>query len=113
MKRTVQILIVLIFVQFLSASTPVEFSFRQLMVVYREPACSYFIAEGGDGYFRIFEWRDGYDPQPGAMMLGKLQSAGYADIYYPLADRKGAVRLVSSHESWARAVQSYFNYCGY
>ncbi len=111
MKAIRKILLVLIVLEFLSGSAPFSLAFQQLAVVYREPACSYFIAEGRDGTFRIFEWRDGYDPQPGELMLGKLQPAGYSEIYYPDPDRKGAVRLVSTHDTRGKALQRYYDYC--
>ncbi len=98
---------------FLSAGSAIgyyDFGLRTI-VVYREPGCSYFIAQEAYGGYYILEWNDGYDPQPGDILLGNLSSV-FADIYYPLPDRKGSVLVEHRYDSKGEAIREYYKYCG-
>ncbi|MEN6465845.1 MAG: hypothetical protein ABFD62_11750 [Syntrophaceae bacterium] len=81
------------------------------VVVYREPGCTYFIAEGPNYYYLIMEWRDGYDPIPGEILLGDFKNVGYSDAYYPEADRKGAVYVEANSLSRSEAIVKYYKIC--
>lgn len=81
------------------------------VVVYREIGCSHFIAEGPNARYYIIEWRDGYDPGLGDIMLGDLKS-GYADVYYPLSDQRGSVYVDYVYEKRGDAIRKYYEYCG-
>jgi len=81
------------------------------VVVYREPGCAYFIAEGPNYYYLIMEWRDGYDPVPGEILLGDFRNTGYSDAYYPEADRKGSVYVEALSLSRSEAIVKYYRIC--
>lgn len=87
-----------------------DFSTRAV-IVYREPGCPYFIAEGPNYYYLIMEWRDGYDPVPGQIVLGDFRNIGYSDAYYPEPDRKGAVYVEATSLSRTEAIVRYYKIC--
>ena len=92
-------------------SYTVDFPTRAV-VVYRVPGCTHFIAEGPN-QFLIMEWRDGYDPVQGDILLGDFKNTGYADAYYPVPDVKGAVRVCAAYVSWGETIIQYYKVCPY
>jgi hypothetical protein len=106
------IVIVLLLGSVYSACPYSDYFTTRLVVVYRAPGCTHFIAEGPN-YYSIMEWRDGYDPAPGDILLGDFKNTGYTDAYYPVPDGKGAVRVCSGYLSWGEAITKYYKICPY
>lgn len=80
------------------------------VVVFKEPTCKHFVAQGPDGFY-LLEYQGGYDPDKGDFIVGSFNSYGFKQAYYPDREQDGKVYVNGFKMSQDSAFQGYFDHC--
>ncbi len=95
-----------------SGSGAISASSRQVRVVFKPQNCrSYFLADGDSGGIYLLEWYGGHDPEEGDAILGKINSYGFKDVFYPNKNSKGRVYVDDFMLSRDRAIEKISEKC--
>jgi hypothetical protein len=105
--KTIMIGLVLVTTIFLPFSS--AFGDKGVIVFYKS-GCDYFIADGPNGYY-LLEWYGGYDPSEGDIIIGRLNSYGFKNVYYPRQGKKGRIYVEDYLLSKDDALEKYFEHC--
>jgi hypothetical protein len=81
-------------------------------VIFRRSGCrDYFLADGDAGGVYLLEWYGGYDPSVGDAIVGKINSYGFKDVFYPLKNQSGRVWVDDYMLSKSRAMEKILEKC--
>ncbi len=108
MKTLCKCLPVLITLSILSMADHVHAA--KAVVVFKEPACKHFVAQGPDGFY-LLEYQGGYDPDKGDFIVGSFNSYGFKQAFYPDKEQDGKVYVNGFKMSRDDALQGYFDHC--
>ncbi len=81
-----------------------------ITVVFTKPGCDYFIADGIQGFY-LLEWYGGHDPDVGDVIVAKLGSYGFKDVYYSKPGADGRVYVDDYLLSQSSVVDQFRQKC--
>lgn len=79
------------------------------VTIKRSGCRSYFVADGPNGDY-LLEWYGGHDPSEGDVIIGPINTYGFADVCYP-GHGEGRVYVDDYLLSSARAVEKLADKC--
>lgn len=81
-------------------------------VIFKRSGCrGYFLADGDAGGVYLLEWYGGYDPSVGDAIVGKMNSYGFKDVFYPMKNQSGRVWVDNYMLSKSRAIEKISEKC--